>query len=112
MAGLSCGEPNPIAWDILKNTVHSFITCPDFVAAKGMRIYGNPLAKDPKIISGESGAVALGLLVEICKNPNLIGLKKSIKLTSASRVLLINTEGDTDPENYRAICWDGKIPTP
>lgn len=111
MAGLSCGEPNPIAWDILKHLASCFITCPDTVPAKGMRVLGNPLESDSRIISGESGAVPLGLLFELCKNPALIPLKESIGLTSSSRVFFISTEGDTDPENYRAVCWDGKYAT-
>ncbi len=111
MAGLACRDPNPIAWNILKNIVDCFVTCPDHVAAKGMRILGNPLDKDPRIISGESGAVPLGFLVEVCKNPLLKDLKKALELNTTSRILLISTEGDTDPENYRAICWDGKYPT-
>lgn len=109
MAGLCCGEPNPLAWDILKSCVDYFVSCPDSTAAKGMRILGNPLAKDPRIVSGESGALPLGLLFEIFKNPLLKVLKEELKLNASSRLLFINTEGDTDPENYRAICWDGKF---
>lgn len=109
MAGLSCGEPSTLAWDILKKTVDCFVTCPDSTAAKGMRILGNPMAKDPRIVSGESGAVPLGLLFEICQNPLLRALKETINLNPSSKVLFINTEGDTDPENYRAICWESKF---
>ena len=72
-----------------------------------MRILGNPLGKDPRIISGESGAIPLGLLVEICRNPVLVLLRDSLQLDSTSRILFINTEGDTDPVNYRFICWEG-----
>lgn len=108
MAGLSCGEPNPIAWDILKNLADCFVTCPDATAARGMRILGNPLETDPKIVSGESGAIPMGLLYDLCKNSQLSSLKESLRLDSASRVLFISTEGDTDPVNYRAVCWDGK----
>jgi diaminopropionate ammonia-lyase len=108
MNGLSCGEPNPIAWDILKNLSECFVTCPDSIAARGMRILGNPLEKDPRIVSGESGAIPMGLLYELCKNPQLTPLKNSLQLDSTSRVLFISTEGDTDPDNYRAVCWDGK----
>ncbi|GED16602.1 diaminopropionate ammonia-lyase [Aneurinibacillus migulanus] len=107
MAGLSCGETNPISWDILKNIADCFVSCPDRVAASGMRILGNPLHTDPRIVSGESGAVPLGLLFELCRNPLLAELKKLLALDSSSRVLVINTEGDTDPENYRKVCWDG-----
>jgi diaminopropionate ammonia-lyase len=112
MAGLSCGELNPISWNILKDTVDCFVTCPDAIAAKGMRILGNPLGNDPKIISGASGAVPLGLLVEICKNPPLNNLKNALGLNLTSRILFINTEGDTDPENYREICWNGMHAVP
>lgn len=108
MAGLSCGEPNPIAWDILKNLADCFVTCPDTIAARGMRILGNPLETDPRIVSGESGAIPMGLLYDLCKNPQLSSLKESLRLDSNSRILFISTEGDTDPENYRAVCWDGK----
>lgn len=108
MAGLGCAELNPIAWNILKPTVDCFARCTDEIAAKGMRILGNPLGNDPKVVSGESGAVPLGLLVEICTDPHLKAFKQSVGLDSKSRVLFINTEGDTNPENYREICWDGK----
>ncbi|MBA3236783.1 MAG: diaminopropionate ammonia-lyase [Parachlamydiaceae bacterium] len=109
MNGLSCGDPNPVAWGILKNLSECFITCPDSVAARGMRILGNPLKKDPRIVAGESGAIPLGLLYELCKNPQLAPLKNSLQLDSDSRVLFISTEGDTDPDNYRAVCWDGRF---
>lgn len=35
-------------------------------------------------------------------------LKDSLQLNCDARVLLINTEGDTDKENYRQIMWHGK----
>ena len=31
MAGLACGEPNTIGWDILRNHVSAFLACPDWV---------------------------------------------------------------------------------
>ncbi|MBS0654435.1 MAG: pyridoxal-phosphate dependent enzyme [Verrucomicrobia bacterium] len=104
MAGLACREPNPLAWNILKDCTDCFVTCPDAVAAKGMRLLANPLGQDPRIISGESGAVPLGLLVELCTNPLLQELKETLQLNSSSRLFMINTEGDTDPESNQAIC--------
>lgn len=103
MAGLSCGEPNPIAWDILKELVDFFVVCQDSVSENGMRVLGNPLKGDPHIISGESGAVPMGFLIEACKN---LSLKKFLRLDSSSKIFFINTEGDTDPESYRTICWN------
>jgi diaminopropionate ammonia-lyase len=73
-----------------------------------MRILGNPLSDDPKIISGESGAVGLGLLVEILTNDSYRDIRKEISLFKESRVLLFSTEGDTDPDHYRKIVWEGK----
>ena len=112
MAGLACGEPCSIGWQILKHHADHFISCPDYVAAKGMRILGNPAGNDPKIISGESGAAAFGCVAEIMTNPKLQWMKNALKLDDSSRVLFFSTEGDTDQENYKAIVWDGKYPIP
>ena len=43
MAGLACGEPNTISWDILKNHVKVFISLPDWAAAQGMRMLAAPI---------------------------------------------------------------------
>lgn len=109
MAGLACGEPNTIGFEILKNYSYAFVSAPDWVSAKGMRILGNPCGNDTRVISGESGAVTLGLLFEIMQNDNLESLRKDLKLDENSRVFLISTEGDTDPDKYRSIVWDEKI---
>ena len=52
MAGLACGEPNTISWDILKNHVKVFIAAPDWVAATGMRMLGAPIKGDAPVTSG------------------------------------------------------------
>lgn len=108
MAGLACGEPSTVAWGILKDYADMYISCPDFVAARGMRILGNPLADDPKVISGESGAVGLGILSLILQDNHLKEIAEKLNIDKDSRILLISTEGDTDPEGYREIVWDGK----
>ena len=111
MAGLACGEPNTIGFEILKNYSEAFISAPDWVSAKGMRILGNPLVGDEKVISGESGAVTTGTLVSIMQDESLAELRKALKLDKNSKVLLISTEGDTDPDKYRSIVWDGECPS-
>ncbi|WP_270563007.1 diaminopropionate ammonia-lyase [Clostridium beijerinckii] len=108
MAGLACGEVNTIGFTILKNYSKAFISCPDWVAAKGMRILGNPLKGDTGVISGESGAVTTGALYEIMTNDEYKDLKEVLELDENSKVLLFSTEGDTDPEKYREIVWDGR----
>ena len=109
MAGLACGEPCSIGWDVLKNTAAHFISCPDAAAAYGMRILGNPAGNDSRIISGESGAAAFGCAAAILTDPNLAHFKEILGLKSDSRLLFISTEGDTDKENYRAITWGGRF---
>ena len=108
MAGLACGEPCSIGWNVLNDYADYFISCPEYVAAKGMRILGNPAGKDDRVISGESGAAAFGAVAEIMTNPELAAMKEDLGLDENSRVLCFSTEGDTDKENYKAIVWDGK----
>jgi len=111
MAGLACGEANTIAFDILRDYASAFVSCPDYVAARGMRVLGNPLKGDPFICSGESGAVTAGLLTFIARDGKLAPLRDALGLGEDSTVMLFSTEGDTDPERYRSVVWDGEFPT-
>ena len=107
MAGLCCGEPCTIGWNVLKDHADHFVSIPDYCAAKGMRILGNPLPGDDKVISGESGAATFGFVAELMTNPSLDWLRKKLQIDENSRILCFSTEGDTDKENYRRIVWDG-----
>jgi diaminopropionate ammonia-lyase len=107
MAGLACGEGNTIGWDILRNHASVFASCPDWMSAKATRIYANPLEDDPHIISGESGSVPLGLAFTALHDEDAKDLKEALKLDENSNILVISTEGDTDPVRYREILWDG-----
>ncbi|MEF2836469.1 MAG: diaminopropionate ammonia-lyase [Oscillospiraceae bacterium] len=110
MAGLACGEPCSLAWDLLKDYADFFLAFPDWAAAKGMRILGNPMPGDVRVTSGESGASAFGAVAAILTEPELSGIKEELGLDENSRVLFFSTEGDTDRENYRKIVWEGKFP--
>ena len=107
MAGLACGEPCTTAWQILSKIADHFISCPDYAAAQGMRILGNPMQGDDRVISGESGASAFGCISEILRKPELLEIRKSLKLDENSICLFFSTEGDTDRQNYRNIVWNG-----
>ncbi|WHY93325.1 diaminopropionate ammonia-lyase [Neobacillus cucumis] len=111
MAGLACGEPSTTSWGVLKDYAEAFVSCPDYVAARGMRILANPLGSDPQIVSGESGAVGLGLVSLLAENKMLKVMKEMLKLNQDSKILIISTEGDTDPEHYRKVVWDGAYPS-
>lgn len=103
MAGLACGEPNPIAWDIIRRVAGAAVSVHDRIAEKGMRMLANPVRKDKRIISGESGAVTAGLVVELLSDNRYGELKAALKIDEKSKILLINTEGDTDPDIYKRI---------
>lgn len=110
MAGLACGEPNPVTWPILRDCTQVFASVDDNVSATGMRMLGNPLAGDPAITSGESGAITTGLLHLLANHPDGIEAAKAIGLDDNSIIMLFNTEGDTNPDRYRQIVWEGKLP--
>jgi diaminopropionate ammonia-lyase len=109
MAGLACGEPSSLAWGILKDFTDVFVVCPDEIAMQGMRILGTPLQGDDIVVSGESGAVTLGLLNEMLITPQCKGLRKVLGLDGASDILLFSTEGDTDPAMYRKIVQQPRV---
>jgi diaminopropionate ammonia-lyase len=111
MAGLACGEPSTASWEVLKEHAEAFVSCPDYVASRGMRILASPLGSDPQIISGESGAVGLGLVSLLAENKILDEMKTKLKLNHDSKILIISTEGDTDPDHYRKVVWDGACPS-
>ena len=108
MAGLACGEPNTVSWDILRNHADVFVSAPDWVARLGMRVGGAPIKGDTPITTGESGAVPLGLVTAIMTMPEYEDLRKELELDASSKVLCFSTEGDTDPERYKNIMWYGE----
>ncbi len=107
MAGLACGDPSPLAWELLWERADVFAAVPDYVAAKGMRVFGVPLDGDPVVISGESGAVTLGALMFVMESPEGDDLRKHLGLNRESQVLLLNSEGNTDPDYFRRVTWEG-----
>lgn len=103
MAGLACGEINVGIWPILRDFSYGYISCSDSLAVEGMKRLANPMGSDSKIISGESGAVGIGLLETLSKDIELADMKTELGLDENSVVLILSTEGDTDPENYSRI---------
>lgn len=103
MAGLCCGEVNPLSWELLANAACCFIACNDDATELAIRQYARPLPGDTPIVSGESGAVTLGVLMQLMSDPTLAAARNQLGLNKTSRVLLISTEGDTDKANYQRI---------
>jgi diaminopropionate ammonia-lyase len=64
------------------------------------------------VISGESGAVTLGALRFIMRHACGQDLREQLGLGADSQVLLINSEGNTSPDEFRHVVWEGGIPVP
>ena len=111
MAGLACGVPCTTGWRVLHDHADHFASVPDNTAADGMRVLGNALRGDTKVVSGESGAVTTGFVYDLMTKASLKSMREEIGLNKDSRVLCISSEGDTDKANYRRIVWDGKYPS-
>ncbi len=100
MAGLSCGVPSPLAWDILTVEASDFLTIPDQLIPPTVRRLARPHGSDPLIEAGESGVAGLAALIGACASPEL---RQTLQLDEFSRVLLIGSEGVTDPDIYAQI---------
>lgn len=108
MAGLSCGEVSRLAWPVLRDGLAAACACPDDTAQQGMRLLALPTGRDPAVISGESGAVGAGLL-EWLAGSDGAAARTALDLGPEARVLLISTEGATDPAVWRRVV--GKEPS-
>ena len=103
MAGLNCGAVSLAAWPTNRRGVELFITIEDRYAAAAMRRLARPEAGDPVIEAGESGAAGLAGLLALLESPELSEAARFLALGPRTHVLVINTEGATDPEGYRRV---------
>jgi diaminopropionate ammonia-lyase len=103
MVGLNCGTASKVAFKILREGVDLFLSIPDWYAGAAMNYLYYAKDEDSQIISGESGAAGLGGLLALQQEDSLREAKEFIALNSTSRVLIFNTEGNTDPINFNRI---------
>ena len=100
MAGLACGEVSALAWDILREGANAALAIDDAYALEAVRQLANPAPGDPPLVAGETGGVGLAALLAVRDHP---AIRQLLGLDTQSRVLLLGTEGDTDPVIYRQI---------
>lgn len=100
MSGLCCAAPSPAAWPVISAVVDAYVAVDDSLAVSAMRTLANPVGQDPPIEAGPSGACALATLVAVMRDEALRRVREALSLGPASRVVVINTEGATDPELY------------
>ena len=103
MAGLAAGRPSDLAWPIIRDYSNYFFTCSDSVAVKGMRILAHPVNNDRPIVSGEAGAVTMGLVASLCQDTQYRDTANGIGIGPNSKILLFSTEGATDPGSYQRL---------
>jgi diaminopropionate ammonia-lyase len=103
MAGLNCGTPSSGAWDIIKNGTDLSIKVSDDYAERAVRELFFPKGDDPRIISGESGAGGLAGFMALVESPDWESHRKLLRIDQNTRILLVNTEGATDPEMFEKI---------
>jgi len=101
MAGLNCGTLSPVAWPLIKTAFDGCVVISDDYCFAAMRRYYYPGQRDRRITSGESGASGLGALIALTESASLTDARQELELDSNSNVLLLNTEGDTDPVGFR-----------
>jgi len=100
MAMLECYEPSRVAWRVLARAADAFMTVDEGDAVAAMNRLARPAGGDPVIVGGESGVAGLAGLTRAATIPEL-GAK--LALDRSSRVLVINTEGATDPVRYAEL---------
>lgn len=96
-AGLDCGEPSTLAWEMLRHAAVASCWISDARAADAML----RLARgEPAIAAGESAVAGLaGLLAGAATAAG----RQMLGLTAESRVFLLGSEGPTDPEGYARV---------
>ena len=100
MAGLSCGEPSLLAWDVLDEAGDAFMTIPDHAAEATMRILAEGRGGDQPMVAGESGVAGLAGAIAASQ---VSDLRIKLAMDRRSRVLVFGTEGATDPDVYERI---------
>ncbi|WP_216322136.1 diaminopropionate ammonia-lyase [Deinococcus aestuarii] len=98
MAGLNCGNTSPLAWPYLRGGLSASVALPDARAEEATRL----LARDG-VTSGESGAAGAAGLLELLAGEFGPRAREVLGITPESTVLVISTEGATDPGAYARI---------
>ncbi|MBA7691723.1 Diaminopropionate ammonia-lyase [subsurface metagenome] len=100
MAGLNCGTPSVLAWEIMKSGINAFLAIDDEFAIEAMKKYYYPVEEDKSIEAGESGAAGLAGLLALINDRNLHDLQETLQIKHSTSILLFNTESITDPDFF------------
>jgi diaminopropionate ammonia-lyase len=103
MAGLRNREVSPLAFTALLPNVDAFMVIDDSWSHAAMRALGKPIAGDPPITGGASGSAALGGLLALCRDRAMRDTRRALGLDHDANVLVIVSEGATDPALWSAV---------
>ena len=105
MAGLSCGEVSDLAWQILQPSLHHCVSITDDAIAPLMAGFAANKFGGGSIEAGECATAGLAALLAAHQNP---AVWQALELGPDATVLLIGTEGATDPQIYQSMLTAGK----
>lgn len=100
MAGLACGEVSPLAWSLLDVASFAFMTVPDDAAVFAMKTLASGIGGDQKVVGGEAGVGGLAGLIAAAIDGQA---RDALLLDAQSKVLIIGSEGATDPVLYEKL---------
>jgi diaminopropionate ammonia-lyase len=95
MAGLNCATPSLVAWPLVSRGIDCYLAVSDQRVPPAMRV----LAEDG-IEAGETGAGGLAGMLRITSGQDSEHVLAALGWGPGTRVLLLCTEGPTDPDAY------------
>jgi diaminopropionate ammonia-lyase len=103
MGGLRCGVMSPSVFPAVRDLVHAFVGIEDSYAFEAMRAFARPVAAEPEIACGPSGAAALGGVLAVLRDPALAEVREHLRLGAGTTVVVLVTEGVTEPLLYQDV---------
>ena len=98
MAGLNCGTIASAAFPLLRDGIDGFIAVEDEWSRRALR-----LLAENGFSTSESGAAGLAGLLALLEHPEAESARRHLNLSRNTRVMLLMTEGVTDPDGFRQI---------
>lgn len=102
MAGLNCGTLSLVAWPYMRDGIDAFVAIEDERAEEAVRLLAGA-----GVVSGETGASGLGGLLGLLEGPRAREARRRLSIGPETAVLVISTEGATDPALYGRITASG-----
>jgi diaminopropionate ammonia-lyase len=103
MAGLNCATPSLIAWPMVSVGFDAYVAVPDDRVPEAMAL----LAQDG-VAAGETGAGGLAGMMALTSEPQAQDVGQELGIGADSTVLLLSTEGVTDPDAYERLLAEGR----